>query len=126
MEVVREDVPMASTSSPSASATDQLVDVVVGAWQANVGRGDAPGGLLRRSRPAADLVALGGVREDTGAVLSRWFRPLATTANGRLVVDWSRWAALRADESRWPRIRHPKQGRASVRPTGDLSHVVAQ
>jgi len=118
MEVAREDVPMASTGSPSVWATDQLVDIVDSGWQASVGWGDALGGLLRRAQPAVDLVALGDVWEATGAVLSRRF--------GQLLAGWSRLAANRADE--WHRLRdqHPKQDHATVCPIGDLSQVVAQ
>jgi hypothetical protein len=81
---------------------------------------------LRRSLPAADLVALGDVWEATEAALARRFGPLAAADDEQLVAGWSRLAANRADEWRRPRVQHPKQGRASVRPTGDLSQVVAQ
>lgn len=117
---------MASTTSSSALATEQLMDIVGSGWQASACPGDALGGLLCRARPVADLVALGDVWEATRASLARPFGQLTPTADGQLVAGRSRLAANRADEWRWLRDQHPKQGRASVRPTGDLSQVVAQ
>jgi hypothetical protein len=116
---------MASTTLPSTGAAGQSVEIVGSCWQASAAQVDALAGLLCRALPTANLVALGEVWEAAGAALSRRPGPLSP-AGARDLAGWLRVGARRADEWRRPRDQRPKQGRASVRPTGDLSRVVAQ
>jgi hypothetical protein len=117
---------MASTTSLNPWAAEQLAGIVGSGWQAGAAQAEALAGLLRRAMPSADLVALGEVWEAAGAALSRRSGPLSVAAADDLVAGWLRFAARRADEWRRPRDQRPKQGRASVHPTADLSRVVAQ
>ena len=117
---------MARTTSPNPWAAEQLVGIVGSGWQASAAQAEALAGLLRGAMPGADLVALGEVWEAAGAALSRRCGPLSAAAADHLIAGWLRLGTNRADEWRRPRDQRPKRGRASVRPTGDLSRVVAQ
>jgi hypothetical protein len=116
---------MARATSPEPWAVDQLVEIVGDRWQAGGAQADALAAMLSRALPPQDLVALGEVWEAAEDALSRQLGPLTQAAAGHLVAAWLRLGADRADGRR-PRGQRPEQGWQGVRPTGDISGVMAR
>ena len=100
--------------------------VVTGGWQGTAAQEDQLAVLLRAMLEPAYLVALGEVWEVAVADLAALQVPLTRAVARHLLRYWFRVGASRADEWRRPRQQRAKKGRPILRPSADVTVMVAR
>jgi hypothetical protein len=117
---------MARTTEGLTKPAEELARIVAGGWQGTAAQANQLAVLLRAMLEPAQLVALGEVWEVAVADLAAHPVPLTRTAARHLVGSWLRVGANRADEWRRPRHQRAKNGRLTVRPSADITVMVAR